>query len=70
MPYVIKRFPHGITLNPPEYLLDEEDGKIREFDTAADAIEFLNLHEVEVSSVEEAEEEYGLFIDEITDGDL
>jgi hypothetical protein len=40
-----KRHPHGITLNPPEYLLDN-DGNVMLFDEKAHVENFLRGHGV------------------------
>ena len=54
----IYSFPHGITLNPREWLL--EDDEVAVFDTVKDAIGFLNKHTGE-NHTEDGWEEYGIF---------
>jgi len=42
---IVGRHPHGVVLNPLEYLLDD-DGNLLKFDTQEDAIQFLAEHGV------------------------
>lgn len=58
--FVIKRFPEGITINPPEYILDSE-GEILEFESEKAAVEFLNAQGIKGSAAE-IEENFGIEI--------
>jgi len=51
-------FPHGITLNPREWLLEDDDVAV--FDTVKDAIGFLNKQTGE-NHTEDEWEDYGIF---------
>lgn len=41
MKTIVGRHINGITINPLEYVLESEDGDIKEFDSKEDAIKFL-----------------------------
>lgn len=41
MKTIVGRHINGITINPLEYVLESEDGDIKEFDSEEDAIKFL-----------------------------
>ena len=65
--YEIYRHINNITLNPFEYVLDDEDNQMF-FDSAEDALAFMNKHiSPPVSDVEELEDNYGFFIAMVED---
>jgi hypothetical protein len=59
MAFVISRFQENISLNPREFVLDEND-KVMKFDTAKLAEDFL----IKAGIPEETINEEGIFIDE------
>lgn len=63
MSYVVKKFPESVCLNSPEYLLDGEGGNILKFESEAIVLDFLNNNGIKVTSVENAEDEFGLIIE-------
>tara|TARA_R100000479_G_scaffold73927_1_gene35748 strand:- start:139 stop:381 length:243 start_codon:yes stop_codon:yes gene_type:complete len=63
----IFQYPHGIMLNEPEWVLEGgEDSDVATFDTAEEAVSFLNEKTGEEYSEGEWEE-LGLFIGDIED---
>ena len=64
--WTISRYQEGISLNPKEYVLDDEDGEVKEFDTVQGALNFLNEHgglDQEVTNQEEAYDIHGVDIE-------
>jgi hypothetical protein len=59
--YVISRFQHGISLNPREFILDD-DGNVRKFESRETAVKFLLEAGVPEDSIDES-----IFIDEEQD---
>ena len=66
MKYRIYRHPEGISLNGKEFVLDEED-KVMLFDTETDAVKFVADDIEEYVTVQELEEDHGIFIEENED---
>ena len=67
MSYRIYRHPEGISLNGKEFVLDEED-KVMLFDTETDAVKLVADDIGEDVTVQELEEDHGIFIEENEDG--
>ena len=67
MSYRIYRHPEGISLNGKEFVLDEED-TVMLFDTETDAVKFVADDIEEYVTVQELEEDHGIFIEENEDG--
>ena len=61
--FVISRFINGITLNPKEYILTEEDGEVAQFKTENDAFLFLKNNGAEIDSIDELWDSYGMQIE-------
>lgn len=61
--FVISRFINGITLNPKEYILTEEDGEVAQFETENDAFLFLKNNGAEIDSIDELWDSYGMQIE-------
>jgi len=60
--YEIFRYINNISLNPREYILDDEGNQML-FDSAEDALAFMNKHiSPPVANVDELGDEYGMFI--------
>ena len=60
--YEIYRYINNITLNPREYILDDEGNQML-FDSAEDALVFMNKHiSPPVTDVDELGDKYGMFI--------
>lgn len=58
----IYQYPHGIILNPPEWVLQgDPDSDVATFDTVEDAVSFLNKKTGETYD-EEGWENVGIFI--------
>ena len=65
--YRIYRHPEGISLNGKEFVLDKED-KVMLFDTETDAVKLVADDIGEDVTVQELEEDHGIFIEEDEDG--
>ena len=66
MKYRIYRHPEGISLNGKEFVLDEED-KVMLFDTETDVVKLVANDIGEDVTVQELEEDHGIFIEENED---
>jgi len=60
MTFSVSRHPKGVTLNPKEYLLNDEQ-EVWEFNTVKEAKETIGLSYL---SVKEIEEKHGIYIGE------
>ena len=62
MRYEIFRYEGGISLNPREYILDDEGNKML-FDSADDALAYVNnIINPPVHDVDELGDEYGIYV--------
>lgn len=61
--FVISRFINGITLNPKEYILTEENGEVAQFETENDAFLFLKNSGAEIESIDGLWDSYGMQIE-------
>ena len=57
----IGRHPENITLNPLEFILDEND-EVMEFINNQEALDFLSTHDINAKDEEELDEKYGFIL--------
>ena len=57
----IGRHPENITLNPLEFILDDQD-EVIEFINDQEALDFLRTHDIDAKDEEELDEKYGFIL--------
>jgi len=57
----IGRHPENITLNPLEFILDDQD-EVMEFINDQEALDFLRTHDIDAKDEEELDEKYGFIL--------
>lgn len=65
MKKVIARFEHNICLNPKEYILEDDNATVKEFNNVDEALKFLEDKAGDKKTAEQWEEE-GIYIEDAT----